>query len=262
MQLRPPSPRASGLDSTERNALLLSLPKDEYDKVDAEAVVMPLALGRDLIEASEPIRHVWFLQSGLASVVNDIRQPETSIEVGVIGREGFVGASLLHGVNEQPCRVMVQVAGRAKRVPADKFLALLEECPALATIAHRFAAAAANQASQQVACNRLHTLVQRCSRWLLATHDHMDTPVLPLTHGFLAIMLGVRRPGVTVAAQELAAAGVITYRRGAITILDRAGLENFSCECYGRIRADYERLLGEHMIPPGQIAHVATLAIA
>lgn len=258
MQIRPtsahrvPSPAAQVDSGAEQNSLLRSLPPDEYEKVEAETTIVPLTLRRNVIEANEPIDNVWFVESGLLSIVNDLQEPPTSIEVGTIGREGFAGTSLLHGVDEQPCRVMVQISGHAKRVRAEKFVALLEECPALARITKRFASAAANQASQQVACNRLHTLEQRCARWLLSTHDHMHSQELPLTQEFLSVMLGVRRPGVTVAAQTLAAAGLISYRRGSITITDRAGLEKLSCECYRSIRADYEKLLGVYMIPPGQ----------
>ena len=248
MLIRTRSPRLDA-QSPERNSLLRAIPQDEYGRFVADTATVPLRLRQDVIEPDEPIRYVYFAQSGMFSVVNDMREDNTSIEVGVLGREGFTGVALLHGVDSQPCRVLVQVAGEAKRLPTEKFLSLLEELPALRVMLHRFASAQMNQGSQQVACNRLHSLEQRCAKWLLTTHDHMDSRELPLTQEFLAVMLGVRRPGVTVAAQTLQDAGLIRYKRGRISIADRVGLEKVACECYERIREDYERLLGEFMIP-------------
>lgn len=253
MQQRP-TPARVELDSQEKNSLLRALAPADYTKLMQHAATVPLRLKQDLIEPGEPIRYVWFPQSGMLSVVNDLEDGKTSIEVGVIGREGMVGLTLFHGHNTQPCRIMVQVAGEATRVPAEAFEAAVHEGPSLRKTLHTFSVALSNAASQQVACNRLHTLEQRCAKWLLTTHDHMDSRELPLTQELLAVMLGVRRPGVTVAAQELQDSGLIKYRRGRISITDRRGLEDIACECYARIRADYERLLGSLMIPPGSTA--------
>lgn len=252
MQIRPTSPRESSGDSAERNSLLIALPREEYDRVVAESTLVQLTRGRTLIEPDERIPYVWFPQSGVLSIVNDMRQPDARIEVSTIGREGFASTILLHGVDQQPCRVIVQVPGTARRIRAETFPSLLDECPTLARMTKRFAAAAMTQAAQQIACNRFHTLEQRLARWLLATHDHLDSAELPVTQEFLAVMLGVRRPGVTVAAQDLAASGLITYRRGHVRVTDREGLKELACECYATIRAEYERLLGEYMIPRGQ----------
>lgn len=235
----------------ERNSLLRALSPDDYAKLLANAVTVPLRLRHDLVEAGEPMRYVWFPQRGMLSIVNDMKDGKTSIEVGVIGREGVVGLPLFHGRETQPLRVMVQVAGEAKRIPAEDFKAALRQAPSLRRILHHYSLALLAQAGQQVACNRLHSLEQRCAKWLLTTHDHMDAQELPLTQELLAVMLGVRRPGVTVAAQALQNGGLITYRRGRITVTDRGGLEHLACECYGRIREEYEQLLGDFMIPPG-----------
>lgn len=237
------------MKAPERNALLRSIPRDEYDRVTSQATTVPLRHRHDLVASGERFREVLFPQSGMLSVVNDMLAPKNTIELAVIGREGFMGVPLLHGVYSQPWRVLVQVPGEAKRVAADTFLTLVKECPTLSLMLHRYAAALANQTSQQVACNRLHALEQRCAKWLLTTHDHLDSQELPLTQEFLAVMLGVRRPGVTVAAQALQEAGLIRYRRGRISVTDRGGLEKLACECYERIRQDYERLLGEFMVP-------------
>lgn len=233
----------------ERNSILRAIPREEYDRFVADATTVPLRLRQDIIEPQEPIRYVHFPQSGMLSIVNDMRDDNTSIEVGVCGREGFAGVSLLHGIDTQPFRVLVQVAGEGKRISTEAFLSVLEEAPTLTAMLHRYANALMNQASQQAACNRLHSLEQRCAKWLLTTHDHMSSSELPLTQEFLALMLGVRRPGVTVAAQALQDAGLIRYKRGRIALTDREGLEKVACECYDRIREDYEKLLGEFMVP-------------
>ena len=247
--LNRPKLSREGPDPAEKNSILRALTPDDHARVMEHATSVPLRLRQDLIEPNEPIRYVWFPQSGMLSLVNDMEDGKTTIEVGVMGREGVAGLTLFHGAKTQPCRVLVQVAGEAKRVPAEAFQELAKELPALEKILHTYTLALMNQASQLVACNRLHSLEQRCAKWLLTTHDHLDSQELPLTQEFLAIMLGVRRPGVTVAAQTLQDAGLIKYRRGRIAITDRRGLEMVACECYGRIRADYERLLGDVMIP-------------
>lgn len=261
MLIRPKSARQESA-SPEANSLLRAIPGDEYARLVAEATTVQLRIRQDLIEVEEPIRHVWFPQSGMLSIVNDMQDEAASIEVGVIGREGMAGLPLVHGVESQPCRVIVQVAGDARRVPAEKFLLLLKTMPVLTAVLDRFTAALMNQASQQVACNRLHSLEQRCAKWLLTTHDHMESEELALTQEFLAVMLGVRRPGVTVAAQTLQDSGLIRYRRGRIVVTDRIGLEKISCECYRRIRADYEKILGDVMIPAATGPDARALHIA
>jgi len=245
-----PKPPGAEYSLKERNSLLRALAPADYEKVMEHAALVPLRLRQDLVEPGEPMRYVWFPQSGLLSIVNDMADGKTSIEVGVVGREGMVGLPVFHGYRTQPFRILVQVTGEATRIPADEFDAVISKAPSLKRILHTFALALMNQAGHQVACNRLHTLEQRCAKWLLTTHDQMDSSELPLTQEFLAVMLGVRRPGVTVAAQTLQDAGLIKYRRGRISITDRAGLEKIACECYGRIREDYELLLGDFMIPP------------
>ena len=246
----------------ERNSLLRALSPEDYAQVLEHAVTVPLRLRQDLVEAGEEMRYAWFPQSGMLSIVNDMSDGKTSIEVGVIGREGMAGLALFHGRDTQPLRILVQVAGEAKRIPADAFKGVIRQAPTLRDGLHSYTLALLNQAGQQVACNRLHSLEQRCAKWLLTTHDHMDAQELPLTQEFLAIMLGVRRPGVTVAAQTLQDAGLIKYRRGRITITDRRGLEKIACECYGRIREDYEELLGEFMVPPALASEAKSLHVA
>ena len=257
-----PKPTGPDYGSRERNSLLRALAPADYEKVIEHAALAPLRLRQDLVEPGEPMQYVWFPQSGLLSIVNDMDDGKTSIEVGVIGREGMAGLPIFHGHKTQPWRVLVQVAGEATRIPASEFAAVISKAPSLGRVLHTFTLALMNQAGQQVACNRLHTLEQRCAKWLLTTHDQMDSGELPLTQEFLAIMLGVRRPGVTVAAQTLQDAGLIRYRRGRISVTDREGLEKVACECYRRIRDDYERLLGEFMIPPAAASDGHSLHVA
>lgn len=246
----------------ERNSLLRALSPDDYEKVIEHAATVPLRLRQDIVEPGEEMRYAWFPQRGMLSIVNDMDDGKTSIEVGVIGREGVAGLPLFHGRETQPLRIMVQVAGEATRIPADAFKTAIRQAPTLRDVLHRYTLALLNQAGQQVACNRLHSLEQRCAKWLLTTHDHMDAQELPLTQELLAVMLGVRRPGVTVAAQTLQEAGLIKYRRGRITITDRPGLEQVACECYGRIREDHEDLLGDFMVPRAQPSEAKPLRVA
>lgn len=250
MRLEPRNPLSADGPAVERNSLLLALPHGEYERIAARLTRVPMRARHDLVEPNERIPYVYFPQSGMLSIVNDMHDRETSIEVGVIGREGMTGLWLFHGSSVQPLRILVQVAGEAKRMSAEGFTTLLEEdMPVLRSTLQLYTLAVLDQASQQAACNRLHSLEQRCAKWLLTTHDHMESAELPLTQELLSTMLGVRRPGVTVAAQALQDAGLISYRRGRIRIVDRIGLEKLACECYGRVRAEYERLLGPEMIP-------------
>jgi CRP-like cAMP-binding protein len=260
MQTRPKLDQSA--TAPERNSLLRALSPEDYAKVLEHASTVPLRLRQDIVEPGEEMRYAWFPQRGMLSIVNDMNDGKTSIEIGVIGREGIAGLALFHGRKSQPLRILVQVAGEAKRIPADALRELIRHAPTLRDVLHRYTLALLNQAGQQVACNRLHSLEQRCAKWLLTTHDHMDVQELPLTQEFLAIMLGVRRPGVTVAAQSLQDAGLIKYRRGRITITDRGGLEEVACECYGRIREDYEQLLGDVMIPPAAALENHPLQVA
>ena len=163
------------------------------------------------------------------------------VEIATIGFEGFDPMSTLLGQRESPYRTVAQVPGSAYRMPLDTFLDWIERSPSLREVSRNFAQAFLQFLSQSIACNRLHPLAERCARWLLMTHDRVRGQEIRLTQEYLAVMLGVRRPAVTIAAQTLAHAGLITYRRGTIRVVDREGLENASCECYAAIRAAYDR---------------------
>src|SRR5690242_6124880 len=167
----------------------------------------------------------------------------TRIEVGVIGREGFVGAAVLLGANSSPIEAMVQIPGSALRMRATVFRAQVARIKPFSDAAHRYAQALHVQVSQTAACNGRHILQERLARWLLAARDRADSDELPLSHEFLSMMLGTRRVGVTLALGTFRTAGMIKNRHGRVTIVDRADLEDAACECYRSVKREYELLL-------------------
>jgi CRP-like cAMP-binding protein len=203
-----------------------------------------LRMRERLVEPDVPISSVYFPLHGVVSLVSTL-EDGTQVEVATIGNEGLVGLPLVLYANTIPFTAFVQVAGEALRMNAETFGRLLqEESGTLRQLLYRYAQALFNQLAQHVVCNRLHRIAQRCARWLLLTHDRVGRDEFPLTHDFLALMLGVRRASVTEVAGRLQQAGLIRYRLGIVRVLDRAGLEAASCECYGVIKQEYDRLLG------------------
>jgi CRP-like cAMP-binding protein len=203
-----------------------------------------LRMRERLIEPDVPISHIYFPLHGVVSLVSTLADG-TQVEVATIGNEGLVGLPLVLYAHTIPFTAFVQVPGEALRMDAEAFGRLLEEeSGALRQLLYRYTQALFNQLAQHVVCNRLHRIAQRCARWLLLTHDRVGHDEFPLTHDFLALMLGVRRASVTEVAGRLQQAGLIRYRLGIVRVLDRAGLEAASCECYGVIKQEYDRLLG------------------
>lgn len=213
------------------NKILLALPKSEREEVLAKLEYVSLPLRTILNDVGEPIRFVYFLNDGLASILS-IMEDGSGVEVGLCGREGFVGVPLLAGLSSSDRRTIVQVAGNAHRVSAADFSVALRKCPQLSARLLRFAQEMALQASQIAACNRLHEVDERLGRWLLMSQDRLGGDLVPLTQEFLAHMLGTRRASVTVAAGILQKAGMIAYTRGDVKIKNRALLEESTCECY------------------------------
>jgi CRP-like cAMP-binding protein len=195
-----------------------------------------------LYEPNETIRAVYFLESGVASMVSMMREGAT-VEVSTIGNDGLVGVPLLLGASSMPTRCFLQVPGDGKRMEAETFIDSIAEYDGFRRLLLRYVQVLFNQVAQTAACNRAHSVEQRCARWLLMTRDRMTTDVLPLTHEFLGYMLGVRRESVSVAAEALQHSGLITYQRGKITIRDRPALEAATCECYVVVRDSLEDLL-------------------
>jgi CRP-like cAMP-binding protein len=229
--------------AAEQNRLLRALPLAEYARLLPQLTPVRLDLKHVLVEPDRPIWDVYFPRSGVCSMVAD-EQEGRAVEVGTIGPEGFIGLPVLMGADRMPYRVFVQIEGDGWRLSADAFRRLVEERAPVRQLLLRFAQAFHDQLSQSVACNRLHTLDERCARWLLMTHDRVHRESFELTHEFLSLMLGVRRAGVTVAMGTLQGAQIIQYTRGRVTVLDRARLEEASCACYHITRTAFDRLLG------------------
>jgi CRP-like cAMP-binding protein len=233
---------SSDQDLLRGNLLLAALADDALETV-ADVAEPDTAERREMLyDIGQPIEHVLFPIDAVYSLVS-VMDDDRSVEVGTVGREGFVGVPvLLEGGYTSEHQAFAQIGGKVLRVSTPEFRQLVNELPALRTMLHRYTLALLAQIAQSSACNRLHTLEQRCARWLLMTHDRVGRDEFPLTQDFLAQMLGVRRAGVNEAQQALSDTGVLTYTRGNITILDRPGLERQSCECYQLIRGEHDRL--------------------
>jgi CRP-like cAMP-binding protein len=225
-----------------QNALLAALSQATIEKVLEHGVLLNLTLREQIYEAEEPINEVYFPLDCVLSVV--ARMVDGSeIEVGTIGREGMSAFPLLMGASTTANVCYCQVRGRAIRLPADLFRELATSEPAFRQVLDRYLQAYVNMLGQLAACNRLHTIYERCARWLLMTRDRVDGDAIPLTQEFLAMMLGTGRSGVAIAASTLQHAGFITYTHGIIKVLDRPGLERAACECYKVARDQFDGLL-------------------
>jgi CRP-like cAMP-binding protein len=226
------------------NRLLTLLRAEDRECLQRHLEPVVLEYRRPLYDAGKPVEFVYFIETGVASLVLTMANGQAA-EVGTIGNEGFVGLPVLLGGDSAPTTsVYVQVPGTGLRMRAEAFSEELERSPAMRATMLRYAHAFFNQVAQSAACATFHSLEQRCCRWILKTHDRMRSDQFLLTHEFLAMMLGVRRAGVTVSAGALRRAGLIQYTRGEVTILDRAGLERRACECYGVSKMQFDRLLG------------------
>ena len=218
-----------------RNLILLGLPGGECDEIFGKSQFMQVPLRFIFHEAGEPIKFVYFINSGLASFLS-VMTDGKSIEVGLAGKEGFVGLPLLVGLSSSATQVIMQVKGSAYRVSSKDFTKALSRCETLKTNLSRYALHLGMQASQVAACNRVHEVEERLARWLLMSQDRLGGDVVPLTQEFLAHMLGTRRASVTVAAGILQKAGLIAYNRGIVTINSRSRLLDAVCECYPAMR--------------------------
>jgi CRP-like cAMP-binding protein len=229
------------------NRLLGLLTPKDYARLSPHLQRVPLKYRQSLYRAHRPIGFVYFIETGVGSLVNTMANGD-SAEVGTIGREGVVGLPLLLGDVRAPTNVYIQVPGSGLRMKAGLFKKELERSPSMRAVMLLYVHAFFNQVAQSAACNQFHSLQQRCCRWLLMTHDRMQSNEFLLTQEFLAMMLGVQRTGVTAAAGGLQRAGLIRYKRGTVTIIDRHGLEARSCECYRVSKLEFDRLLGARAI--------------
>ena len=226
------------------NWLLSALGPTGFATVADSCQVIRTHVEATLWEPDRPIEHVYFPTSGCLSVIS-VLDDDVSVEVGTVGWEGMAGLSLLHGIDRVATKCIVQVSGSALRMSTAQFTLLLATNPSLLRLMHLYAQFWSEQSARSIACNGAHSVDQRCARWLLMTEDRVGEAKLPLSHKFLSIMLGVRRASVSVAAKSLQDAGLITYTRGKINVIDRPGLMAASCSCYAAISKSYSSLLPE-----------------
>jgi CRP-like cAMP-binding protein len=236
-----PPPLARQLEHGRFNRFLATLPPHDFSLLAPHLHRIPLERGVMLHDVGEDIEHVYFPHTGMVSLVA-VMQSGATVETATIGRAGVIGGSAGLGARSTIARAIVQLPGTAAWISASQFHAAAAQSPATRDLIVRYNDVLLAQVQQSVACNALHGLEARLCRWLLQTHDCIDGNVIPLTQEFLGQMLGVRRTTVTIAARLLQSAGLIRYRRGHIQILDRAALEDISCECYGMIRQNADKI--------------------
>ncbi len=222
-----------------QNRVLSSLPKAEIDRLKPRLSPVTLKVRTELLDGKS--KYAYFLEDGLASVVLPMKSGAT-VEVGVIGREGVVGLPMLLGAKTMPGETYIQIAGSGFRIEAARLKDEFERPSELRRYLHKYLLANFVQSAQNAACNRVHPIAERLARWLLTCHDRVGTDRMPLTHEFLAAMLGTPRTTVTLAAGSLHQAGLIDYSRGHVTIKNRPGLEGAACECYRVVRDEFDRL--------------------
>jgi CRP-like cAMP-binding protein len=219
------------------NYLLDALPPESLERLQPNLEPVALVLKARV----QQVEHVYFPVSGLISVVATMKDGAT-IETGLIAREGMYSVSAILSDDAPSETAMVQLPGHALRVKARLLRKAMQADAALQKLLLRYTQATLSAVAQSAACNRLHLLEQRCARWLLAFHDRAETDSFRTTHEFLAMMLGVRRPGITFVAQAFQANGLITYSHGTMRVADRSGLEAAACECYRVIRDEFSRV--------------------
>lgn len=226
-----------------RNVLLNHLGVEDIALLQPHLTAEVLALRRRLAEADRKIERVYFLESGIASIVSHVRHA-VPIEIGIIGREGVTNLPVLMGTDRSPSQTFMQLSGTGFSIDADRLREAMEQSPSLSLVLVRFAHVYMMQVGSTVLANGRGTVTERLSRWLLMAHDRIDGDNLNLTHEFLAVMLGVRRSGVTVALQHLKQRGLTSNTRGQVRITDRAGLETAANGYYGTSESEFVRLFG------------------
>lgn len=231
------------INQAAANRLLTALPSRDRDQLLAQCEQIELVFAEKLFRPGESITHVYFPTQSYISLVTP-GDGDASLEVGLVGNEGMLGITLIQGVDVAPFHAVVQGAGPTLRIPAGDFLSQLEQSPALQRELQRYLYVLLSQLVQRAACSRYHIVEARLARWLLMTHDRAHSDSFHVTHVFLATMLGVRRVGITKAANSLQSKRLISYHRGTIKVIDRSGLEAASCSCYRTDNEIYERFLG------------------
>ena len=227
-----------------QNHLLAALPEAEWQRWQPQLELVDLPLGRVLYESGAPMAHLYFPTSAIVSLLY-VLENGASAEIAVVGYEGVVGVSIFMGGGSTPSRAVVQSAGKGYRLRADAVKTEFDRAGPVMHLMLRYTQALITQMSQTAVCNRHHTLDEQLCRWLLLSLDRLMGSELVMTQELIANMLGVRREGVTEAATKLQRAGLISYSRGRINVLDRPELEKRTCECYAVVKREYNRLLPE-----------------
>ena len=228
----PKPPPRDGDGNHIYNQILLNLPPQEREKLLPKLELVRLKTHHVLHEAGDTLKSAYFCNTGLVSILS-VFPDGKGVEVGLVGKEGFVGLPLVAGFRTSPTRAVAQIEASAFRVDGETLMVILGQCPQLERRLQQFSQIMAMQVTQIAACNRLHEVDERLARWLLMSADRIGSNSVPLTHEFLAQMLGTRRSSVTVAAGILQKAGLIAHTRGDVEIINRPSLELASCECYG-----------------------------
>ena len=226
-----------------RNRILRVLPRAIQHALRERLRRVPLPMGAVLHQPGERLTHVYFPVSGVISMLT-VLGDGSAVEIATVGNEGMVDLAAFLGMLSSESRLLVQVPGEAFRMRIEDFQLKLAESPILRGVLSTYIFELFTLVAQSSACNRKHSIGQQCARWILMTHDRVDGNEFPITHEFLAEIIGATRPGVTHALRPLKLAGVLDYRRGSMKILDRPGLEAMSCECYGLIRGRFDRMPG------------------
>lgn len=230
----------------KKNQLLAALPADEWQRLLPELESVEIVLGQVLYESGSTMTHMYFPTTAIVSLLY-VMENGSSAEIAVVGNEGLVGVSLFMGGESTPSRAVAQSAGLGFRLPAQVIKDEFNRAGPTMHLLLRYTQALITQMAQTAVCNRHHSLDQQLCRWLLLSLDRLQGHELTMTQELISNMLGVRREGVTEAAMQLQAAGLIRYSRGKISVLDRSGLERRTCECYAVVKKEYDRLLPEKM---------------
>ncbi len=236
-------PLDANQNTGRKNFLLASLPDVEFDRVQSHLHPESLKLGQVLYESGDKLDYVYFPTTSIISLLYVMENGGTA-EIGVVGNDGILGIALFMGGDTTPNRAVVQSAGEAFKMRAKDLRAEFTLGGVFHNLLLRYTQALITQISQTAVCNRLHSVEQQLCRWLLLSHDRLNSDILVMTHDLISNMLGVRREGITLAAKKLSARKLIKNVRGTMTILDRRGLEEAVCECYDVVNNEYNRLLG------------------
>lgn len=227
------------------NRIISILPKEDYERIAPHLEYVDMPLGEVLFHPEERIDYAYFPYRGTVSILA-VMEEGSQVEVGTVGREGMMGLPIVMGTDSVPLLAIVQIPGSGVRLKAERFKEALSQSEDMYRNFLCYAQAFFVQTAINAGCNRLHHIDGRMARWLLTCSDRAESKQLQLTQEFLSTMLGVRRAGVTMAANKLKEDGLISYNRGRISILDTNGLEDVSCECYQVVKKEFDRLIGSN----------------